>query len=289
MNDYAIITDSGCDLPAELAQALSVTVLPLTFRLGQRQFRNLLDGSDLTFEEFYLHLRGGIPCTTRALSVHECRAAALPVLQSGRDVLFLCLSSGLSAGWNAAQAACQQLAAEFPARTLRAVDSLSASLGLGLLVYFAAQRRRTGATLTEVADWLEQLRPRLRQWITVDDAHFLQRSGHLSSGTALLDTMLNKKPLLYLDRAGHLASAGKVHGRQAALDALVQHVIQEASGSENQVVFISHADARRDAALLARRLRQSSGIHKILINSIGPVVGAHTGPGTVAVFYLAAS
>ncbi|QNO17949.1 DegV family protein [Caproicibacterium amylolyticum] len=286
MNDYVIITDSSCDLPAELAQALNITVLPLTFRLNNTDYKNLLDGSNMSFEEFYLHIRDGIPCTTNAVNVEDFKAAVEPVLRSGKDVLCICFSSGLSATWNAAKLACEDISAQYPQRTLRVVDTLAASLGEGLLVYYAAQKQKAGESLQEVTDWLEQNKLHLCHWFTVDDLQHLKRGGRISSATALFGTMLGIKPVMHMDNEGHLINVSKARGRRSALDALVDHMEQTAIDPKNQIVFISHADSRQDAEYVARQVKKRLNVKEVLINFVGPVIGAHAGPGTIALFFL---
>lgn len=286
MNDYVILTDSSCDLPADLVQALKIVILPLTFRLNGKDYKNFLDGSNLSFREFYLHIRNGESCVTNAVNIEEYKAAVEPFLQEGKDVLCICFSSGLSATWNAAKIACTDLASHYPERTIEVVDSLSASLGQGLLVYYAAQKRKAGESLDSVTNWLEQNKLHLCHWFTVDDLQYLKRGGRISTATAVLGTMMGMKPVMHMDESGHLAGVSKVRGRRASLDALVNHMEQTAVDPKDQVVFISHADAYTDAKYVAKQVKTHLGVKKVLINFVGPVIGAHAGPGTVALFFL---
>lgn len=286
MNDYVIITDSSCDLPAELAQALGIMVLPLTFRLNGTDYKNVLDGSNLSFEEFYLHIRNGVSCTTNAVNVEDYKVAIEPILQSGKDVLCICFSSGLSATWNAAKVACEDLASKYPQRALRVVDTLAASLGQGLLVYYAAQKQKRGESLQTVTDWLEQNKLHLCHWFTVDDLQHLKRGGRINSATALFGTMLGIKPVMHMDNEGHLINVSKARGRRAALDALVDHMEQTAIDPQTQIVFISHADSRQDAEYVAKQVKKRLSVKEVVINFVGPVIGAHAGPGTIALFFL---
>ena len=286
MDDYVIITDSGCDLPAELVQALGIVVLPLNFRLNGKTYKNYLDGRNLSFNEFYLHIRGGTSCTTNPVSPVDFSAAAEPYLQNEQDVLFVCLSSGLSTTWNAAASAAKDLAAHYPQRAIRVVDSLSASLGEGLLVYYAAQKRKTGASLAETADWLEQNKLRLCHWYVLDDLQYLQHRRQVNPLSAFFGTLAETKLLTRMDSNGHLVCTGKVRGKRSALDTLVSRVEQSAVELPTQTIFISHADAARSAAYVSRQIQQRLGVKKILTGFIGPSIGVHTGPGAVAVFFL---
>lgn len=286
MQDFSIVTDSSCDLPPRMAQQMGLTVLPLTFRLQGRDYQNWLDGREMSFEEFYLHIRQGEPCTTSAVNVERFTAGIEALLRRGQDVLCICFSSGLSNTYNAARMACASLAPRYPGRTLRVVDTLAASLGQGLLIWHAARLRGEGMDAGAVADWIEENKLHLCHWFTVDDLNYLRRGGRISGATALLGTMLNIKPVLHMDNAGHLVSVGKARGRRRALDALVSHMAQTAIEPEKQMVFISHCDARQDAAYVAQAVREKLGVPQTVLNFVGPVIGAHAGPGTVALFFL---
>ncbi|MBE6822105.1 DegV family protein [Caproiciproducens sp. LBM24188] len=286
MNDYVIITDSSCDLPEEMARELELTVLPLAFNLSGKQYYNYLDGRDLSFAEFYSKIRSGESCTTSAVNIEAFSSAMRPILESGRDVLCLAFSSGLSNTYNAAKLACEEMAALYPERKVFAVDTLCASLGEGLLVYLAAQEKRKGKSIEEVRDWAEETKLHLCHWFTVDDLNHLKRGGRISGATALIGTMLNIKPVLHVDNEGHLINMGKVRGRRASLSALVDHMEETATDPASQTVFISHGDAQEDAEFVAEEVRRRFGVKNILINYVGPVIGAHSGPGTIALFYL---
>lgn len=286
MEDYVIFTDSSCDLPAELAKELGLVVLPLSFRLNGKDYRNKLDGSEMPFGEFYRHIRAGEPCTTAAVNVDAFVNAMEPALQSGKDVLAVAMSSGLSNTYNAAKMACDELAAKYPERKLFAVDTLAASLGEGMLVALAAQKKREGSTVEEVRDWLEQNKLHLCHWFTVDDLNHLKRGGRVSGATALIGTMLNIKPVLHVDDEGHLIGVGKVRGRRASLDALVDHMAETVTNPAQQTIYISHGDTLEDAEYVAAQAKERLGVRDAVINYVGPVIGTHSGPGTIALFFL---
>jgi EDD domain protein, DegV family len=286
MNDYEIFTDSSCDLPAEMVAELELTVLPLSFNLNGKEYYNYPDGRELSFSDFYAHLRSEENCTTSAVNVEAFASAMEPILQSGKDVLCLAFSSGLSNTYNAAKLACQELAAKYPERKVYAVDTLCASLGQGLLVYLAAQEKRKGKTIEEVRDWAEENKLHLCHWFTVDDLKHLKRGGRISGATALIGTMLNIKPVLHVDNEGHLINVGKVRGRRASLIALVDHMEETAIDPAAQTIFISHGDAQEDAEFVAEEVKRRFGVKTVLINYVGPVIGTHSGPGTMALFFL---
>ena len=286
MADYVIVTDSSCDLPAELAQELELIVLPLSFRMGGREYLNYPDEREMPIREFYRRLRSGEPCTTSAVNTEAYRSAMEPLLQQGKDILDIAFSSGLSATYGSAKIACGELSEKYPDRKIYAVDTLAASLGQGLLVWLAAQKKRAGESIGQVREWLEANKLHLSHWFTVDDLRHLKRGGRISGATALIGTMLNIKPVLHVDGEGHLIAMGKTRGRRASLDALVDHMEKTALDPESQTVFISHGDCREDADYLAGEIRRRLGVKNFVIGEIGPVIGTHSGPGTMALFFL---
>lgn len=286
MNDYVIFTDSSCDLSDEMARELELTVLPLAFNLSGEEYYNYPDGRDLSFPDFYARIRGGESCTTSAVNVESFASAMRPILESGKDVLCLAFSSGLSNTYNAAKLACEELAVNYPERKIFAVDTLCASLGQGLLVYLAVQEKRKGKTIEEVRNWAEETKLHLCHWFTVDDLNHLKRGGRISGATALIGTMLNIKPVLHVDDEGHLISMGKARGRRASLSALVDHMAETAVDPASHPVFISHGDTLEDAQFVEEEVKRRLGVKTVVINYVGPVIGAHSGPGTIALFYL---
>ena len=284
---FVILTDSASDLKAETAEELGLEVLPLSLHIGPAVYRNYLDERELDTATFYRQLREeGILPTTSAINTAEWAAAMEPHLQQGEDVLVLAFSSGLSATYQSAQIAAEDLAEQYPDRKIRVIDTLCASLGEGLLVYLAAKRRQAGASMEEVADYVLETRPHLWHWFTVDDLNHLRRGGRISGATALLGTLLGIKPILHVDDEGHLIPMGKVRGRRASIAALVDQMEKSAINPASQEIFISHGDCLSDAELLAEMIRNRLGVQSIYINYVGPVIGAHSGPGTLALFFV---
>jgi DegV family protein with EDD domain len=285
MADYVIITDSSCDLPGDLAKELEIVVLPLSFHIGGKDYRNYLDEREMPIQEFYRLIRAGESCTTAAVNVDSYKRAMEPLLRQGKDILDIAFSSGLSATCNSAKIACRELAEEYPERKIFVVDTLAASLGQGLLVYHAAKRRQAGESIEEVRDWVEQNKLHLCHWFTVDDLNHLKRGGRISSATALFGTMLNIKPVMHVDDEGHLIPVGKTRGRRASLDALADHMEDTAIDPASQIVFISHGDCPEDANYLASEIKRRIGVKNFVIGNVGPVIGTHSGPGTMALFF----
>lgn len=288
MRDFALMTDSCCDMTAQLAEELDLTVLPLSLLMGEETFYNWLDGRDIGFHEFYERVRGGTLATTSAISVGTFEDAMRPILESGRDILYLAFSSGLSTTYQSAVIAANSLKEEFPDSKILVVDTLCASLGQGLLVYLCAQQKKNGKTIEEVRDYAEATKLHLCHWFTVDDLLHLKRGGRINAATALVGTMLAIKPVMHVDNEGHLIPVSKARGRKASLTALVDHMAKTAMDPQNQTVFISHGDCEEDAQFVANEVRRRFGTQDIRINYVGPVIGNHSGPGTVALFFLGA-
>ena len=286
MREYVIVTDSSADLSADMAEDLEVQVLPLSFTVKGQTYHNYPDNRDMDPKEFYAMLRAGEMATTAAVNVADYTSALEPLLESGKDVLVLAFSSGLSATYQSSVIAVNELKEKFPERTIFTVDTLCASMGQGLLVYLAARKRQAGATIEEVRDWAEGNKLHLCHWFTVDDLHFLKRGGRISAATAVVGSMLHIKPVLHVDDEGHLISMGKARGRGASLTALVDHMEETAIDPASQVVFISHGDCLADAEKVAGDVKKRFGVKEVVINHVGPVIGAHSGPGTLALFFL---
>ena len=286
MSEYVLITDSSADLSQEMVQELGVTVLPLSFTIQGKTYRNYPDNREMDLPLFYDMLRAGELATTSAVNVAEYTQAVDPILQEGKDVLILAFSSGLSSTYQASVLAAGELREKYPDRKIYTVDTLCASLGQGLLVYLAAQEQRKGKSIEEVRDWAEETKLHLCHQFTVDDLHFLKRGGRISATTAVVGSMLQIKPVLHVDDEGHLINIAKARGRQASLKALVDKMEKTVTEEGRKTVFISHGDCRKDAVTVADMVRERFGTQDIRINFVGPVIGAHSGPGTLALFYL---
>ena len=289
MREYKILTDSTTDLSPQLVAQTGVTVLPMTYTIGEKSYRNDPEETDLSSGDFYDMLRGGAMSTTSQINVETFREVAGKMARDGFDVLYVGFSSGLSGTFNSARIAFEDLSAEYPEHKFLAVDSLCASMGEGLLVYHAAQQQKAGRSIEETARWLEENKLHLAHWFTVDDLNHLKRGGRVSGAAAFFGTMLSIKPVLHVDDEGHLIPMEKVRGRRQSLDALVEHMAKTGIDNAHQTIFISHGDCKDDVEYVAQQIRQRFGTADIYTNPIGPVIGAHSGPGTVALFFLAES
>ena len=282
---YRIITDSTGDLTPALIEAADLRVLPMAFTLDGKEYRNYPDGREMSSHDYYEKLRAGSLCTTSQVTMLEFQQAFTPVLEAGQDILYLAFSSGLSGTYQSGCIAAEELKEKFPARRIVCVDSLQASMGEGLFCYLVGKKRCQGADLDTAADYARQIAPQVCAWFTVDDLMFLKRGGRVSGAAAVAGTLLGIKPVLHVDEEGHLIPKEKVRGRRASLDALVKHFEATALDKTGGTVFISHGDCADDARYVIDKLR-ALGVKEIEMGDIGPVIGAHSGPGTVALFWL---
>ena len=283
MNSFQILTDSCCDLSAELVRQLDVTVVPLSVEMEGRSYA---DGIDMSPKELYDHLRAGKTARTSAVNPEFWAAHMEPLLAAGQDLLVIAFSSGLSTTYQSAVIAAGEMAEKYPARRIRVVDSLCASLGQGLLVWYACKKRDEGMGFEELADWCENNKLHLCHWFTVDDLMHLKRGGRVSAATAVMGTMLQIKPVLHVDDEGHLINVSKSRGRKASLNALADRMVQTCLPGENDTIFISHGDCLEDAEYVGNLLKERCGVKNVIINYVGAVIGSHTGPGVVALFFL---
>ena len=287
MNPYVIMTDTTTDLPEDYIREHGLSILSLNYILdGQTYDRE----HPLDVKEFYEKMRAGSMPTTSQVNPEQAKTAMCACLETGQDVLYIAFSSGLSGTYNSGRIAAEEIAEEglFPERKVVVVDSLSASLGEGLLVHKAVMLKEAGKAFDEVADWVEQNKLHICHNFTVDDLFHLHRGGRVSKATAILGTMMNVKPVLHVDDEGHLIAVGKVRGRKKSISALVDRMAEQMNGfaAENDVVFISHGDCMEDVEYLERLIREKFGITEFLVNEVGPTIGAHSGPGTLAVFFV---
>ncbi len=285
MKQYIITTDTTSDLPEEYLQQHNISLLPLYYTFDGVIYG---DKTFLTPKEFYDKMRGGAMPTTMAVNPEIARTIFTGLLDQGYDILHIAFSSALSGSCSVAATVARELMDERPGTRVTVIDSLSASLGEGLLVHKAIQLKDAGHSIDEVADWLEKHKLNLCHMFTVDDLHHLHRGGRVSKATAIIGTLINVKPVLHVDDEGRLTPLHNVRGRKKALIALVDRM--EASlpedSEQNDIIFISHGDSIEDAQFVADLVKDRFGIQNILINYVSPTIGAHSGPGTIALFYM---
>ena len=286
---FKIVTDSCANLTDEVIDKFGLTILPLTFMVDGKQHTSYKKQEKSNLPKFYKMMREGKVVTTSLPNLVDSKNEIEKILQGGDDVLFIAFSSGLSGTYTAIDLICKELASKYDDRKIFSVDTLAAAAGQGMLVWMAAEMRDEGKSIEEVRDWLEDNKLHLAHWFTVDDLHFLERGGRVSKTAAFAGTVLNIKPVLHVDDEGHLIPMEKVRGRKKSIESLAQHMKETMVEPYNYKVLISHGDCLEDAELLASKVKEVTGQEDIHINCLDPVIGAHSGPGTLALFYLATS
>ncbi|RXZ53112.1 DegV family protein [Senegalimassilia faecalis] len=289
---FELVTDSCCNLAEETIDRYGLHVLPLTFMADGEDtvYQSYLKGEKTDLSQFYKMMRDGKVFRTSLPNLSNTETLFRSLLAAGRDILYLGFSSGLSGTYGATELLAKQLRGEYPDRKIYTVDTLAASGGQGLLVWHACQHAEAGEGIDAVRDWVEGNKLRLAHWFTVDDLMFLWRGGRVSKTSAWAGTLLNIKPVLHVDDEGHLIPMEKVRGRKKSLTALLNHM--EKTGTQplaDQMVFITHGDCLEEAQWLEQQIRERFGVRDIVVNCIDPVIGAHSGPGTMALFFLASS
>ena len=279
---YQIITDSCCDFTRQQYEQMQVTCVPLTVTYRGESHDNFSDPADV--KAFYDELRSGVIASTSAVNPDGWAALMEDALKAGQDVLALAFSSGLSTTYQSAVIAAKELQEVYPDRKILVVDTLCAALGQGLLVWYACKKRDEGMDIDTLCNWVEENKLNICHWVTVDDLSHLKRGGRISATTALVGTMLNIKPIIYVDNDGHLINTAKVRGRKAAMDLLASKLAE--TGTDKEIAFIAHGDCPEDAAALEKLIKEKHGVKEVITGYVGPVIGAHTGPGVLVLFFM---
>lgn len=286
--NFEIVTDSSSNLLDETIGRFGLHILPLTFMIDSQQRQSFVKGEKSDLKQFYTMMREDKVITTSLPNMSDSEILLRSLLEAGRDILYLGFSSGLSGTYQAIALLLDNLAAEFPERRVMHVDTLAASGGEGLLVYKAAQMAQAGASIEETRQWVEDNKLKLAHWFTVDDLMFLFRGGRVTRTSAWAGTMLNIKPVMHVDNDGHLIPLEKVMGRKKSILGMLKHMEKTADAPINeQTVFITHGDCLEDAEFLRDKIAEKFGVTDIHINYVDPVIGAHSGPGTLALFFMA--
>ncbi|MFA5659085.1 MAG: DegV family protein [Oscillospiraceae bacterium] len=281
--DYVFLSDNTCDLPEDVIKELGISCISLAFEVDGVVFSG---EKTLPIKDFYVKMRAGSSIKTSQISPDSFEEVFSKIVKSGRDVLYVGFSSGLSGTLNSARVAQRFVSERFPNAKIRIVDSLCASTGEGLLVYHAAMMKKEGKTIDEVTDWLEKNKLHLCHLFTVDDLMFLHRGGRVSKTSAIAGSILGIKPVLHVDNDGHLIPLSKVRGRKQSLNWLVDKMGERIGKWDNKIFAICHGDCIEDAEYVAKLVRDKYGIKKCIISYTGTVIGAHSGPGTIALFFL---
>ena len=284
MSDFVILTDSSCDLPDSLAKELGVSVVPLKLDLDGKEYRNYLDNREIHPKVFYNALRSGSNAKTSAANMEDFSVYMEEILKEGKDILYIGFSSALSATYHVGELSAKELLEKYPERQIETVDSLAASLGQGLYIYLISKYKAQGKSLLETKLYAEKIRLSIVHLFTVSDLDFLYRGGRVSKATSIIGTAINIKPLMHVDKEGRLTKTGVIRGRKQSIKALKDKM--EKTVTDKSVAFISHGDCHEEAEMLSDMLKEELGVKEVLINHVGPVIGAHSGPGTMALFYV---
>ena len=285
MSEYVITTDNNSDLPESYYAEHNVGCTYLSYSMDGQNYSH---ENFLPVEEFYDKMRKGSMPTTAQVNPEAAKALMEPYLKEGKDILHIAFSSGLSGSYNSARIAGESLMEKYPDRKIIVLDSLAASLGQGMIVYLAQQQKEEGKSIDEVAQWVKGHRLNVVHAFTVDDLNHLYRGGRVSKTTAVVGGVLNIKPVLHVDNEGKLIPVGKVRGRKKSLLALVDMMDQKLGSYKDScdTIFVSHGDCIEDAQFVIDKIKEKYPIKTVLVNYVGATIGAHSGPGTVALFFL---
>ncbi len=283
---YKIVTDSCANLTDAQIEEYGVEIISLKYYVEQVGYDSYIKGQKIDYSDAYSILRQKGKITTSLASRDDCDKVILPILESGEDVLVLAFSSGLSGTCQNIINSAEDYKEMFPERNIRVVDTLSASMGQGLLVHYAVQLKNQGKTLNEVADWVEENKLRLCHTFTLDDLFFLKRGGRLSGTSAVVGSLMNIKPLMYVANDGKLYVTGKARGRKAAINHLIDSVGEKGVDIKNQVIFIVHGDCEDEAKIIGNEVKKRYKVKDVVYNCLDPVIVSHSGPGTLAIFFL---
>lgn len=287
MKDYALITDATCDLPAEVLEKLNVRVIPMEFQIGGTLYQHYPDAREMSLTTFYERMTAGETPSTSQINQLTYFKYFEAILEAGMDVLYLSFTSGLSGTYQSSLIVASELEEKYPGQRVVCIDSLCASIGQGLFVLLAAQKKREGLTIDEMVAWAQQSHLHVAQWFTVDDLNHLRRGGRISSVAALAGSALGIKPILHVDSEGKLVAAMKVRGRRKSMDALIERIAQTGINPAEQVILVGHGNSEKDAKQLKVEIRERFRPKEIILCDIGPVIGAHVGPGMLAVSFWA--
>ena len=285
MSEYVIITDTSADIPASVLDKGQIHLIPMVYQLNGEEHPHKDPGS-WDSKAFYDQLRNGGTGSTSQISPAVYTDYFEPFLKEGKDILYISLSGGLTSTWQSSHLAATDLMEEYPERKISCVDSLAATGGQGILVILAAQNQEKGMSLEENTAWLEENRLHICHWFTVDDLNHLKRGGRINAATALFGTMLSIKPVMHTSDEGKLVPVSKVRGRKASLKALIDKIAELGIEPSEQVMFICHADCEVEARAVAEEMKARYGVKEVYINYIGPVIGSHTGPNTMGIFFV---
>ncbi|HHX59355.1 MAG TPA: DegV family protein [Epulopiscium sp.] len=280
-----LLTDSTCDLPLSYIRDNNIDFLGLTVLMNDKEVLDDL-GETLTYEDFYGYLRTGETTSTSQVNTHSFTESFLKHVKNGDSIIYIGLSSALSGTYNSASIAKEEVLEKYPAANISIINTLSVSSGLGLLVHYASEMRKQGKSKEDIVNWIENNKLKVSHLFTVDDLEHLKRGGRLSGASAFVGSLLNIKPLLFVNDAGELLPYEKARGRKKAIRNLVDMLQKHIQSPEDQTIFISHGDCLEEAKQLEALIRETVPLKDVIISMVGTTVGSHSGPGTLALFFL---
>lgn len=285
MKDYVIVTDSTGDLSPETIAQQEIEIAPFTFSFGEKEYKDMPGEQELDAASFFQRLRSGQIPTTAQVNPATFLESFTSILQEGRDLLYISFSSAMSSTYNSAKAAADKLASLYPKQKIMIVDSRSGSMGQGMLVELAAKMRQAGQNIQDVYQSLLEKRFSAQHWFTVDDLKFLSRGGRISSALATAGSILNIKPILHVNKKGEIIPFTKIRGRKKSLHFLVDRLAETISNPEEETVYVSHADCLEDGETLASLIEEKVKPKEVILQSGGPIISSHCGPGALGVFF----
>ncbi|MBW7573961.1 DegV family protein [Caproiciproducens faecalis] len=286
MNEYVIVSDATCDLPAALTEQLEIQVIPMEFTMSGKIYQHFPDAREMSFHTFYERTKNGEMSVTSQINSITYEKYFCPILEQGKDILYIAFSSNLSGTYQASRISAADLMERYSGRKIVCIDSKAASVGEGMLAYYAVQKKREGLSLEELVKWVELNRDRICHWFTVDDLNHLKRGGRVSAVSAVVGTALGIKPVLHVDKEGQLIPVANVRGRKKSLESLVDRMVQTCVHPEDQTIFIGHGDDMAAAEFLKTLVLEKFSVKEVIISDMGPVIGAHTGCGIAALFFI---
>lgn len=286
MQDYIIVTDATCDLPVEIIKDLDIVVIPMEFIMEDKVYNHYPDERQMSVREFYSNLKTGKMSTTTQINYNTYKSIFTEILSQGKDVLYICFSSGLSGTYNVSCLVIDDLKEEFPHRKIINVDSLCASIGEGLLVYLAAMKKAEGFSIDRLKQWIEDKRLDICHWFAVDDLEHLKRGGRINSVQASLGGILDLKPILSVNSEGKLVNVAKMRGKKKSHSYLIQKLREYGERTENDTILLGHANCIEDVEYLQKLILEENLAKKTVICNIGPIIGTHTGAGMIAVVFV---
>jgi DegV family protein with EDD domain len=287
LKEYALITDATCDLPAEVLERLNVRVIPMEFQIGGTLYQHYPDAREMSLTEFYERMQAGERPSTSQINRTTYLKYFEAILETGANILYLSLTAALSGTFQASCIVAQELEEKHPGQRVVCMDSMCASIGQGLLLILAAQKKQEGLTLDEMIAWVQQGHLHVGQWFTVDDLNHLYRGGRISSVAAIAGTALGIKPILHVDSSGYLVAAMKVRGRKKSMETLIERIAQTGINPAEQIILVGHGNSEKEARQLKHEIHERFHPREIILCDIGPVIGSHVGPGMLAVSFWA--